>query len=200
MFGAVPITWFIPVEEGVGWLANYCKLQGRSCFGIFRRSIFRIDLRIRPKGAWNPKNCPKSISRKPLIVESWLTLQNDRKNGFTLGVQRYAYYPSDNQMCPKNTIVGFWGVLWWRNCMIFHMSWTDNRIKLVGPLELLQVWIYYGCSKICIPLTQLEVPRKCLFWGPYMMKVKKFPYHENYISSNWLSFRSNQKTTLSVSV
>ena len=50
--------------------------------------------------------------------------------------------------------------------MIFHISRTASCIKLVDPLELLQEWIYYGFSKIFIPLTQLEVPKKCLFSGP----------------------------------
>ena len=58
-------------------------------FGIHRESILRIDLMIRLKGGrnhflgqnWTQKsqNCPKSISRKPLVAESCSALQNDRK-------------------------------------------------------------------------------------------------------------------------
>ena len=48
----------------------------------------------------NPQICPKSISLGLLIVESWLMPQNDCKNWFIIGVQRYVYYPSDNRRCP----------------------------------------------------------------------------------------------------
>ena len=51
------------------------------------------------------RNCPKTISREPLIVESWLTPQNDHQNEFTIGVLRYVY-PSDNRKCPKNVFFG----------------------------------------------------------------------------------------------
>lgn len=55
----IPITGFIPVKEGGdGWMSNYCKLWDSSCFGILRRSVFRIDLRIRPKIGRKSPNLP----------------------------------------------------------------------------------------------------------------------------------------------
>ena len=47
-----------------------------------------------------PQNYPKSISREPLVVESWLTTQNDHKAYFIIGFLRYVY-PSDK--FPENT-------------------------------------------------------------------------------------------------
>ena len=53
-----------------------------------------------------PPNCPKSTSCKPLVIQSWLTPQNDCKTWFNMGVLRYAY-PSDNGKRSKNTIFCF---------------------------------------------------------------------------------------------
>ena len=79
----------------MGWSSNVCKLRDSSCFGILTGSLFRINLVIRLKGGRNlflgqnlalkPQNFPKSISRKPFVVESWLPPQNDRKIYFTMG-------------------------------------------------------------------------------------------------------------------
>ena len=41
-----------------------------------------------------PQNCPNSISHKPLVIESWLTPQNDGKTWITTSVLKYLY-PSD---------------------------------------------------------------------------------------------------------
>ena len=49
------------------------------------------------------QNCPKSIFRKSLVAESWLTTQNNCKYWFTMGILRYAS-PLDNQKCPKKCI------------------------------------------------------------------------------------------------
>ena len=42
----------------------------------------------------------KSVSHEPLVVERWLTPQNDRKTRFTIGVVIHIY-PSDKLKCPK---------------------------------------------------------------------------------------------------
>ena len=52
-----------------------------------------------------------------------------------------------------------------------HISQTARHRKLVDPSKWPQKWIYYGCSKICIPLRQPEVPKKCLF-GVFLGLIK----------------------------
>lgn len=48
--------------------------------------------------------------------------------------------------------------------MLFHISWTTRRMKLVDPSSRLQKLVSYGRSKIYIYTTrQLDVPRKLLF-------------------------------------
>ena len=158
-----------PLDEE-GWSSSCCKLRDSSCFGIFRGSIFRTDLVIRLKGGrksffgpnWAQKlqNCPKSIFHEVLVIESWLTPQNDRKTWFTMGALRYVY-PSENRKCPKKTFFCFWGLIMIK--LIFHTSGTAGRITLVDPQKWPEEWIYYGRSKICIPLKQPEVPKNGLF-------------------------------------
>ena len=58
----------------------------------------------------NSQNCPKYISREPLVLESWLTSQNNCNTGFTMGGLRYVY-PSDKWKCTKNTIFYFLGLI-----------------------------------------------------------------------------------------
>ena len=41
--------------------------------------------------AQKPQNWPKSMFCDPLVVESWLTPQNDYKTWFTMGLFRYIY-------------------------------------------------------------------------------------------------------------
>ena len=96
-------------------------LQDSSRFEILRGSIFRIDLVIRPKSGQNsifgpklgskPQNCPKSISHEPLVVESWLTPQNDWKTWFTIGILKYVYL-SGSRKCPKKSFFCFYFVLY----------------------------------------------------------------------------------------
>ena len=101
-------TSYRPTEEGE-WLSDLCKLRDSSCFGIFRGSIFRIDLVIKVKDKLNP------------------------------------YFGS--KLGPKAI-----------KLFKIHISPTVRRRKLVDPSKWTQDLIYYGCSKICIPLQQPKVP------------------------------------------
>ena len=167
-----------------------CKLRDSSCLGILSGSIFRTDLVICLKSGWNQfifpnwaekrQNFPKSIFRELLIVENWPFKMT------AMGVL-WCTYPSDNRKCPKNTFLFvFLGALQLRNCMIFHIRWATDRIKLVGPSKWLQEWIYYEYCTIHIPLRQPERLKKVafllFFFGPYSIKFQKVPYHKNYIS------------------
>ena len=70
--------------------------------------------------------------------------------------------------------------------MIFYISWSASRIKLLDSSKWMQGWVYYGCLKICVFLKQPEVPRKYLyvffFFRLYRMKFQTFSNHENYTS------------------
>ena len=79
----------------------------------------------------------------------------------------------------------FWAKIGPRNPVIVQKWYLVNRYcrKLVDPSKWPQEFSYYGCSKIYILLRQVKVPKKCLisFFRHYMMKLWKFPYHENYM-------------------
>ena len=75
---------FVDQPKKRGWSSNYCKHRDSSCFGILRWSIWRTELVISFLGQNWTQNCQnslKSISRESLVVESWLTPQNDRQKG-----------------------------------------------------------------------------------------------------------------------
>ena len=121
--------------------------------------------------AQEPQNCPKSISRELLVVESWLTPQNDRKTWFTMGSLRYEYL-SDYWKCPKD-------------CMIFHKSWTARRIKLVDPSKWPQEWINDGCSEICLPLFLFF--SGLIWWNFKSFHIRRTIYHIKLAGiSKWL--------------
>ena len=87
-FIAIIFQLMRPVKEG-RWLSSYSKLQDNSCFWILRRSIFRIYLviKIHILGyIWvqKPKYFIKFISQQSLVVNSWLTPQNDGKTWLLL--------------------------------------------------------------------------------------------------------------------
>ena len=87
-FVAVIFQLIRPVKEG-RWLSSYSKLQDNSCFWILRRSTFRIYLviKIHILGyIWvqKPKYFIKFISQQSLVVNSWLTPQNDGKTWLLL--------------------------------------------------------------------------------------------------------------------
>ena len=95
----------------------------------------------------------------------------------------------------------FSGALWWRNFVIFHISWTARCIKLVGSSKWVQEWIYYGHSKICTHLTQQDVPKKCLYFAFYFLGLMKWNFHiMRTISLNWPTFQNDRKTHLSISI
>ena len=87
-FIAIIFQLMRPVKEG-RWLSSCSKLQDNSCFWILRRSIFRIYLviKIHILGyIWvqKPKYFIKFISQQSLVVNSWLTPQNDGKTWLLL--------------------------------------------------------------------------------------------------------------------
>ena len=87
-FIAIIFQLMRPVKEG-RWLSSYSKLQDNSCFWILRRSTFRIYLviKIHILGyIWvqKPKYFIKFISQQSLVVNSWLTPQNDGKTWLLL--------------------------------------------------------------------------------------------------------------------
>ena len=194
-------TTFRSVEER-GWSSDYSKLWDSSCFGIFRVSNYRTDLVIRLKGGRNThfggqywaqkhQNCPKSISRKPLVVESWLTPQNDRKTWFTIGVLRHVYF-SDNRKSPKNTIFCFLGpfndkVAWFSifgELPIFKNGW---------PLKMSVVDMYTAQST-------RSAQQMSFFLALYLEILKVSISREPYVILNWLTFQKDRKTNLSISV
>ena len=93
-----------------------------------------------------PQNCPKSISREPLVVESCLTTQNDWKTWFTTGIFRYTH-PSNNRKCPKITISVFWGLIMTQlddfpylvNRRSYKVSWPHKIITGMGL-----IWGFYN--------------------------------------------------------
>ena len=99
--------------------------------------------------AQKPWNCPKKLSRKLLIVESWLTLQNDCKAWFIMGVLRYVYF-SDSCKCPnKTSFLVFWGPVmtnlhdypYLMNLWSYKISW---HLKMITRMDLLEVlWNMY---------------------------------------------------------
>ena len=130
--------------------------------GILRWSILKIDLVIRLKGgwkqflgknrAWKSQNCSKSISRKSLVVESWLTPQNDHRTWLTMVVLKIQFFV-------------FWGVIM---AKLYDFPYLVNRrlCKVDWPSKQPQEWIYYGCSKI-YPSDN----RKCLFLQKCFSKI-----------------------------
>ena len=67
------------------------------------------------------------MSREPLVAESWLTLQHDCQNGFTMGVPRYLY-PSDNPGSAQKMYIFFWpNVMKFRKFIkiIYHIKLAD---------------------------------------------------------------------------
>ena len=88
--------------------------------------------------------------------------------------------------------------------MIFHISWTTGRKKLVDLSKWPEEWIYYGCSKICIPLRQVQVPKKYLFLfffrALYEQSSKVSISREPYVILHWLTIQNAHQTHLSISV
>ena len=58
-----------------------------------------------PGGA---KKVRKSISREPMVVETWLTPQNDRKSGFSEGMQANQTHTTTGS-APKINYSDIWG-------------------------------------------------------------------------------------------
>ena len=142
---------------------------------------------------WTQKhqNCPKSISRKPLVVESWLTPQNDRKTWFTIGVLRHVYF-SDNRKSPKNTIFCFLGpfndkVAW------FSISGELPIFKNGWPLKMSVVDMYTAQST-------RSAQQMSFFLALYLEILKVSISREPYVILNWLTFQKDRKTDLSISV
>ena len=137
-----------------------------------------------------PPNCPKFISRKPFVVESWLTLQNDHKDYFTMGVVRFVY-PSEKHECPEKTIFCFLGTYNKGIAWFSIISWTAGRINLIEPSKQFPEWIYYERSMICIPLRQPEMPKKWFFllFRTLFNKISKVSISQELcLILNWLTF------------
>ena len=191
---------FRRVEER-GWSSDYSKLWDSSCFGIFRVSNYRIDLVIRLKGGRNPfwgpilgpkaPKFPKSISREPLVVESWLTPQNDRNTWFTIGVLRHVYF-SDNQKSPKNTI------FWFLEPYNDKVAW----FSISGELPIFENGWPLKMSVVDMYIAQLtRSAQKMPFFLALYHEILKVPIsRELYIILNWLTFQKDRKTNLSISV
>ena len=137
------------------------------------------------------QNCPKSISRKPLVVESWLTPQNDRKTWFTIGVLRHVYF-SDNRKSPKNTIFCFLGPF---NDKVAWFSISDELpiFKNGWPLKMSVVDMYTAQSTG-------SAQQMSFFLALYLEILKVSISREPYVILNWLTFQKDRKTDLSISV
>ena len=91
-----------------------------------------------------PYNYLKSISREPLVVESWLIHQNDRKTSFTMDVLRHVY-PSDSRKCPQNTFFVFWGLIITKLCdfpyLVNRRSYKNGwPLKMNARMDL--KWVF----------------------------------------------------------
>lgn len=142
--------------------------------------------------AQKPWNCPKKLSRKLLVVESWLIPQNDCKAWF-LWVFWDMYTSQTAASALIRHLFWFFGALWWQICMIIHILWTSGHIKLVDLSKWSQEWIYYRYSGICIPLKQLEVPQKCFFFvcifGALDDKISQVSISWELYILKWLTFK-----------
>ena len=65
----------------------------------------------------------------PYLVKSWLSPQNDRKNGFIVVARRYVYH-SDSGKCPNSACFFFVVVLFGRCMMKLHkFSYHETHIS-----------------------------------------------------------------------
>ena len=159
-----------------GWSFNYCKLSDNSCFEILGGSIFRTDFVIWPKGGQNtffkPKLGPKAPKLNKINIfptagcgelvdpSKWpqhLTCYGYSKKCIFLRLLKVLKNAVFCFLDPYNGIFSSFSV----SCELLVIeSWLT--------LKMIRWWISHGCSNICIPLWQLEVPEKWVFFISFL--------------------------------
>ena len=162
------ITFNRPVEEG----SDRCKLRDSSCLGIFRGSIFKINLAVR----WvEPNLWPKIGLKSTKIAQIHISRTVCRRKLV------------DPSKWPRDLL--YYG------CYNDEIAWfsihlhTTAGMKMAHPSRWIQEPIFYGCSKVLIHVRQPEVPKNVFFRPSISRKL--------YIILNWLTFHNDRKTLLS---